>query len=134
FKISMPIRRRDMIFASYFNIFFASLMGLPIVAVVWAIGIVDVNVLLLGFSYGVVFVVPALAYVLSCTKLNKIGDTGLLLTCMLAGTAIVAAMSVAGNALEVSAGVVALSIVAITLAMFVISMFITAKLYEKIDF
>ena len=134
FKISMPLKRRDVIFASYFNIFFASLMGLPIVAVVWAIGVVDVNILLVGFSYGVVFVVSALAYVLSFTKLSKTGDTGLLLICMLVGTGLVAGMSVAGSTLGLLDGVVALSIISITFAIFVISMLITAKLYKKIDF
>jgi len=145
YQIAMPIKRKDVASALYLNVFIASLLGIPIIGIVWAVGFVlNENMLAMilnsgglsgvAFVYGVVFFTTTFLYPLGCTRFGQRSTQGLFLLSVMAATAATLGLSFIGNKIELSDAVLSLMIVGLAGIAFVISLFITRAIYAKIDF
>jgi len=144
YLISMPITRKSLATAPYLNVFIALLLGIPIIGIVWGIGIIWGDMALdsaLQFIFidntfvcGVILLIAALLYPLGCTKLGQRSEQGLFITCTVISSATVAAISGTLNGIGLTSGVTLLLILTITGIAFITSLFITQKMCAKADF
>ena len=144
FQISMPIKRTDVATSAYLAVFLASLVGIPIIAAVWGLGVV-LNSGMNEYMYNSLWIAAlvhrfsllftALIYPLAVTKLGKRNESALSLICAVASGAITVALTFVGeNLLELSINMSSLFAVAISYVAFIVSLLITRYLYTKIDF
>jgi len=144
FQLTMPIKRKDLATSLYLNVFFASFVGIPVLALIWGMKFVmDANfadfILNVGLVtamsvFGALWSMTGLLYSLAYTKLGKASEQALFIVCFIASAALVGALVGAGSALELSGIVTSVLIAAVGMAVFLVGLFATRRLYAKMDF
>jgi len=144
YQLSTPISRGHLAAFWYIKVLIATLLGVPIIAVIWGVGAIvnDFTVYTfvhewlspIAYAFGVILIFTALLFPIGSTKLGGKVKEGAFFVSMAASGGIIAALSVAGNTIGLSHVLVSLFIIVVSCVLYIASMFITMRLYAKMDF
>jgi len=144
FQLTMPVERKHLAMALYSAVFITSLLWIPIIGVVWGVGLIFNDVVVesifyggyisIAYVYGTALLTAAIIYPLACTKLGQRSEAGLMLISMIAAVAILGGIAWLGYPLGLANSIVSLLIIAISGVAFIVSLFVTRAIYAKIDF
>lgn len=144
FQLTMPIKRSDLVKSQYLNMFLASLVGIPLVALVTGISfnihatLFDYSLLTAYINITALIAVPlfmvGILFPLSCTKFGEDKQDGLTLVCFLISVALPTLITIAGGRSGLSEGIPSLLAFVLSIIVFTISYIITKNIYAKIDF
>jgi hypothetical protein len=142
YVIAVPIKRKELASSLYLNVFAASLLGIPLVALVWALGYAlngSAPVLLSsGFTnvanvYGLVFFMTAILYPAGSSRWGQRSTQAVFFGSIFFSSGIVFGLSVLGNNLGLSDIALSVMIVGTSGIAFIISLFITRAMFAKMD-
>ena len=143
YQLAMPIERKNLAGGLYLIVFIATLLMIPIIVIIWGLGLVFNIVTFyeiaqglpgLSFVYGLVFWLTALVYPLACTKFGGKNESALMFTCLIAALAIVIGISTLGRVMGLTSGAISFLVIVISGTAFVVSLFITRGIYARMDF
>jgi len=143
FRISMPVRRKDVIASNYLGVILTSLVGLPIFLVFSGLSVflhADLTDLITStalYEFTRFFCVALFTASIFYPLVNTIGGNkgeGLLMVCMLGGVGFILGVSWIGGRAELSESFVSILTITVSIAIYLISFVATQKIYAKRDF
>lgn len=147
YQIAMPVRRKDVTLSQYSCIIIASLVGIPFIIIITGITIalhdnlleivnrvISSTVSNFSISIGIVLLLGALFFPLTCMKISKNKGESLAFVCLFFALVIISLISWMGFSLKLSQYTISLMRIFVSIIFFVISYHVTQKLYAKLDF
>lgn len=146
FQIAMPVRREDVTSSQYLCIIIASLVGTPFIVIITGLTIalhenlseivdkvISSTVSIFSISIGIVFLLGALFFPLTCMKISKNKGESLAFVCLFVAIGMIGLISWAGFCMNLSQYTISLLRITISIIFFMISYLITKNLYVKLD-
>jgi len=144
YLIAMPVKRKNNASILYLNVFIASLIGLPLIGVVWAAGyVIFGNTLadifigglpMFAFVYGSQLLATAFLYPMGLSRLGQRNTQSVFIICLALGIAASFGLFAAGSALGLPDVARFLMIIGVSGAAFIVSLYIVRAMYAKMDF
>jgi len=144
YQIAMPIKRKNVASIHYLSVLIASLLGIPIIGIIWMVlyvlfGSTLVETLNGGLStmaaiYSMLLISASVLYPLILSQLGQRNAQGVFLGSVIIGAAVGSGMFGAGNAMGLTDTTLSLIIAGVSGIAFVVSLFITRAKYAKMDF
>ena len=144
YQLAMPIKRNDIASIIYFNVLVASLIGLPLIGITWAVGhVIFGNTLAevfvgglptLAFVYGSQLLATAFLYPIGSSRFGQRNKQSVFLGSIAFGVAAAFGLSTAGNILELSDIALFLVTIGVSGIAFIISLSITRAMFARMDF
>lgn len=146
FQLAMPVRRADVTLSQYSCMIIASLVGTPFIVIITGMAIalheslseiaarvVSSTVSNFSISIGVVLLLGALFFPITCMKISKNKGESLAFVCLLLALGIIGLLSWMGFSLNLSQYTISLIRMIVSIIFFVFSYRVTQKLYGKLD-
>lgn len=143
FRISMPVRRKDVITSNYLGVIATMVVAVPIFVVFSGLGVVihtdlaDLIRTSAVHEFVSFFSVALLSAALFYPLVNSIGGDkgdGLLIVCMLGGIGIMLGISWVGGRVDLADNIISISTLLVSTLTYFASFLITQKIYAKKDF
>ena len=144
YQIAMPVKRKDIATILYLNVFIASLLGIPLIGIVWAVGYVlngatlamlfNGSIALGAWVYSAMFFSTALLYPLGLSRLGQRNTQSVFFGSLILGVAIAYGIFAAGNAIGLSDIALSLVILSVSGTAYIISLLITKAMFATMDF
>jgi len=144
YRISMPIKRGNLVASFYLSVLIATIVGLLVCGVILGISMLLHDDLLhhviktafvqLSYSFGVVFLMTGLLLPIASTKFGEGRGEAFFTVCFFIAVAVMLLISWAGGRAELSPLAISLAQAVTAVVAFVVSYPITNRIYEKMDF
>jgi len=144
YQLSTPISRGHLAAFWYIKVLVATLLGVPIIAVIWGVGTIvndfTVHTFIhewlspIAYAFGAILIFTALLFPIGSTKLGSKVKEGAFFVSMAASGGIIAALAVASNTMGLSHVLGSLFVIVVSCVSYIVSMLITMRLYAKMDF
>jgi hypothetical protein len=146
FQIAMPVRRKDVTLSQYLCIIIASIVGIPFIVIITGITIamheslleivnrvVSSTVSIFSISIGIVLLLGALFFPLTCMKISKNRGESLAFVCLFVAMGMIGLVSWVGFSMNLSQYTISLLRITVSIIPFIFSYLITQNLYAKLD-
>jgi len=144
FQVSAPVKRKNLVDASYLSAILAMLPGLPLVGAVAGMhfiiyggipnSILNLWLLMLAYTAGSVFMLAALIYPFAKTGIGQNNEQALISICVFIGPGIMGGIALWATRFNIPPNTAALLMIAVSVPAFAVSYAVSRKLYVKIDF
>ena len=144
YRISMPIKRGNLVASFYLSVLIATIVGLLVCGVILGISMLLHDDLLhhviktafvqLSYSFGVVLLMTGLLLPIASTKFGEGRGEAFFTVCFFIAVGVMLLISFVGGRAELSPVAISLAQAVTAVVAFVVSYPITNRIYEKMDF